>query len=93
MGNARNIAFWVVLFLLILALFNLFSGGQSTMSSNEVAYSDFVSQVEDGDINSAEIDGERVLFRSGDGRTFFTIVPPGTDVTEALIANDVNFSA
>jgi cell division protease FtsH len=93
LGNARNIAFWVVLFLLILALFNLFSGGQSTMASNEVAYSDFVQQVEDGEINSAEIDGERVLFRGVDGRTFFTIVPPGTDVTEALIANNVNFSA
>ena len=31
MGNARNIAFWVVLFLLVLALFNLFSGGQTTV--------------------------------------------------------------
>ena len=27
LGNARNIAFWVVLFLLVLTLFNLFSGG------------------------------------------------------------------
>ena len=37
MGNARNIAFWVVLFLLILALFNLFSGGQTTMSSRSIS--------------------------------------------------------
>ena len=26
MGNMRNLAFWVVLMLLVLALFNLFSG-------------------------------------------------------------------
>ncbi|TMV55776.1 hypothetical protein FGG78_37865, partial [Thioclava sp. BHET1] len=42
MGNARNIAFWVVLFLLILALFNLFSGGETTMSTRSVAYSQFI---------------------------------------------------
>ena len=43
MGNARNIAFWVVLFLLVLALFNLFSGGQTTMQSGGRSYSDFVA--------------------------------------------------
>ena len=46
MGNARNIAFWVVLFLLILALFNLFSGGGSTLQSREISYSDFMEAVE-----------------------------------------------
>jgi len=93
LGNARNIAFWVVLFLLVLALFNLFSGGQSTMASNEVAYSDFVDQVDDGEVSSAEIDGERVIFRRSDGSTSFTIVPPDTDVTATLIQGQVAFSA
>lgn len=93
MGNARSIAFWVVLFLLILALFNLFSGGQSTMASNEVAYSDFVRQVENRDITTAEIDGERVVFRGAVNGAQYTIVPPGTDVTEILIDNGVSFSA
>ena len=35
LGNVRNIAFWVVLFVLVLALFNLFSGSGSTMQSRE----------------------------------------------------------
>ena len=48
MGNARSIAFWVVLFLLILALFNLFSGGNSSLQGREMSYSDFVQSVEDG---------------------------------------------
>ena len=37
MGNARNIAFWVVLFLLILALFNLFGNGQSLALQAQVS--------------------------------------------------------
>ena len=48
MGNARNIAFWVVLFVLILSLFNLFSGGQSSSNARAAAYSDFIAQVEGG---------------------------------------------
>ena len=51
LGNARNIAFWVILFLLILALFNLFSGNQTVTSSRTVPYSDFISQVENGTVS------------------------------------------
>ncbi len=73
MNNARNIAFWVVLFLLILALFNLISGGQSNMATSTVPYSDFVERVEGGSVSNATIDGERIVFRDGDGRDY---VPP-----------------
>ena len=93
MNNARNIAFWVVLFLLILALFNLISGGQSTMNSSTVSYSEFVDRVNDGDVTSATIDGEKIVFRGGDGRDFVTIQPEGAETTELLVDNDVTFSA
>jgi cell division protease FtsH len=59
-GNARNIAFWVVLFLLILALFQMFSGSTSTQSSRAVAYSEFIARVESGDVASVTLDGEKV---------------------------------
>ena len=75
MGNARNIAFWVVLFLLILALFNLFSGGQGTMSSRSVSYSDFIESVEAGEVERVTLDGERVEFRGEGGATYSTIRP------------------
>ncbi|MFN3146871.1 MAG: ATP-dependent zinc metalloprotease FtsH [Paracoccaceae bacterium] len=89
MGNARNIAFWVVLFLLILALFNLFSGGQSTMSSRSISYSDFIEKVDDGEVSSVTLDGERVLFRGNDGSDYITIMPEGADITDRLIERDV----
>jgi len=93
LGNARNIAFWVVLFLLILALFNLFSGGQSTMSSRSLSYSEFVSRVESGDVSTVTLDGEKVLFRGSDGQDYVTIVPQGTEVTERLLQNNVTVNA
>ncbi|HHB81456.1 MAG TPA: AAA family ATPase, partial [Aliiroseovarius sp.] len=92
-GNARNFAFWIVLFLLILALFNLFSNGQSSMSSSEVAYSTFVKSVSGGDISQARLDGERVTYRGADGKEYYTIVPQDAAVTDLLIANDVPLKA
>ncbi|MGO4916202.1 ATP-dependent zinc metalloprotease FtsH [Pseudogemmobacter sp. W21_MBD1_M6] len=93
MGNARNIAFWVVLFLLVLALFNLFSGGQSTISSRTISYSDFISAVDGGTVTNVTLDGEKVLFRGADGQDFVTIKPQGTEVTELLLAKDIPVSA
>ncbi len=93
MGNARNIAFWVVLFLLILALFNLFSGGQSTMSSRSISYSEFVQAVDNGDVANVTLDGERVMFRGADGNDYTTIRPDGADITERLIEQGVTVNA
>ncbi len=93
MGNARSIAFWVVLLLLILALFNLFSGGQTSMTSSSVSYSDFVNSVNKGDISQVTLDGEDVTFRGRDGKTYTTIKPSGTDLTETLISRGVSVTA
>ena len=94
MGNARSLAVWVVLLLLVLTLFNLFSGGQSSLNARSVSYSDFISQVDAGDVNSVTLDGERVIFRGGDGQDYSTVRPDNGDgLTERLIANDVTVNA
>jgi len=93
LGNARNVAFWVVLFLLILALFNLFSGGQSTINSRTVSFSDFIASVENGEVQSATLDGERILYRGADGQEYVTIRPEGAEVTDRLIENHVVVNA
>jgi len=89
LGNARNIAFWVVLFLLILALFNLFSGPGNTLQSREVTYSEFVKAVEAGSVSNATLDGEQVRFRQTDGNDYVAIKPADAVVTSLLIENNV----
>ncbi len=93
MGNARNIAFWVVLFLLILALFNLFSGGQSTLQSRSISYSEFVESVEQGNVNSVTLDGESIRFRGNDGRDYVTVRPEDAAVTDLLIERNIEVTA
>ncbi|RDC73307.1 ATP-dependent metallopeptidase FtsH/Yme1/Tma family protein [Rhodovulum sp. 12E13] len=93
MGNARSIAFWVVLFLLILALFNLFSGNQATMSARTLSYSEFVQMVDDGDVAQVTIDGERLSVRGNDGTMYSTVKPQDVDVADRLISQDVEVVA
>ncbi|KGM89702.1 membrane protease FtsH catalytic subunit [Roseovarius mucosus DSM 17069] len=85
MGNARNIAFWLVLFLLILALFNLFSGSGNTLQSRAVPYSEFVAAVDSGGVSQVTLDGETVRYRGSDGQDYATIKPEDAEITQRLI--------
>ena len=93
MGNARNIAFWVILFLLILALFNLFSGGSVTSSDRSVSYSEFMTRVEAGQVSAVTLDGERVLVTGADGSRYATISPKDDTLTARLLAKNVEVRA
>ncbi len=89
MNNARNIAFWAVLLLLIVMLFQLFSGGQSTMSSRTLSYSDFIAMVEGDKVQTVTLDGERVEVKGKDGTTYASIQPDGEEITDRLIAKGI----
>ncbi len=93
MGNARNFAFWIVLFLLMIMLFNMFSTGQSTNSARSVAYSDFISRVDSGEVSRVTIDGERVVFVGRDGQQYTTVRPDDQGLTERLLAAEIPVEA
>ena len=89
MGNTRNVVFWVVLFLLVLALFNLFSGSGNSTMSNSKSYSEFVTAVEGGNVAQATLDGEQVRYRGTDGKDYVTIMPWDAKVTDMLLSQNV----
>ncbi|MEQ8257442.1 MAG: ATP-dependent metallopeptidase FtsH/Yme1/Tma family protein, partial [Roseovarius confluentis] len=89
MGNARNFAFWLVLFLLIMALFSLFNGSGNTLQSQAIPYSEFVAAVEDGEVSEVTLDGENVRFRGEDGNNYSTIKPEDAEVTSLLLERDI----
>ncbi|MBZ0128025.1 MAG: ATP-dependent zinc metalloprotease FtsH [Rhodobacteraceae bacterium] len=93
MGNSRNIAFWVILFILIVALFNMFTSGQSSMATRTDNFSSFMNKVERGDVESVLIDGEKVYVRARDGSEFVTVIPKGAEITDRLLAADVQINA
>nr|WP_292311079.1 ATP-dependent zinc metalloprotease FtsH [Marivivens sp.] len=93
MGNARNIVFWVVLFLLVVSLFNVFSSGSSSLQSTQRSYSEFIQAVNDGSVQKVTLDGERVLYTGTDNREYVAIRPTDAQVTDMLIARDIPVTA
>ena len=93
MGNARNIAFWLVLFLLVLALFNLFSGSGGALQSQSVKYSEFVTAVKDDAVTNVTLDGESIQFRKSDGRDYVAVKPADADITQTLIDKGIPVTA
>ena len=93
MGNARNLAFWVVLFILVISLFNLYGNAQNGTQGNEKSYSEFVQAVDAGVVSEARIDGENLIYRASDGRNYKVIVPEDAEVTQLLIDKGVTLTA
>jgi len=93
LGNARTIAFWLMLFLVILTLFNLFSGSGNTLQSKSIPYSEFVTAVEDGSVSKVTLDGENVRFRGADGQDYTTVKPEDAEITKTLIEQGIPVDA
>ena len=93
MGNTKNIAFWAVLFLLLVALFNVFNSGINSEASREVSFSEFLNQVDSGRVSSVKLDGETIYVRNSDGTAYKVIQPLGTDMMETLRKADVDVQA
>ncbi len=93
MGNARNIAFWVVLFLLVVSLFSLFTGGTSGTQTSRTSFSEFVAAVNSDTVTGVTLNGEQVQYTTTDGKAFTAIKPSDAQVTEMLISHNVPVTA
>ncbi|MEN0075336.1 MAG: ATP-dependent zinc metalloprotease FtsH [Paracraurococcus sp.] len=72
----RNLALWVIVALLLVALFNLFQpSGSGQRGAQQVAYSDFLNEVGAGHVRDVVIQGRTVSGQLSDGRTFQTYTP------------------
>ena len=93
MNNTKNVAFWVILFLLMIALFSIFSNGSSTSNAQNISFSDFLERVEAGNVSSVRLDGENVFIQGTDNREYRTVRPSGSDIIPDLRAANVEIEA
>ena len=87
----RNIAIWFISALLLLFLFNAMQGPQEP-SDTPIPFSDFLAEVEAGQVQDVTLRGPEVIGTYSDGRTFRTYAPEGTDLVEPLSRNNVGIS-
>ncbi len=74
-ANFRNFALWVIIGLLLIALFQLFQGPGQRTASNEIPFSQFLNQAEQGEVREVTIQGQQVTGRTSSGSPFQTYAP------------------
>jgi len=89
----RNIIIWLIFGAALLALFNLFQSPSSNTPGSQLAYSDFIAEVESQQVVEVVIDGRNLKGTAKNGRVVTSVMPEGTDVVEVLDANDVRIIA
>ncbi len=90
---SRNIALWVIIALLVLALFNLFQGPGTGGSATTLAYSQFISEVESGQIRDVTIQGNTISGHYTGGTPFNSYAPNDPDMVRKLNQHGVTISA
>ena len=80
----RNLALWVIIALLLVVLFNLFQPGSSRPAAAQVAYSDFIGEVNGGRVRDVTIMGRTVSGQLTDGRSFQTYTPEDPSLVSRL---------
>ncbi|MDN3566251.1 ATP-dependent zinc metalloprotease FtsH [Paeniroseomonas aquatica] len=90
----RNLALWVIVALLLVALFNLFQPGTTGQrGAQQVAYSEFLNEVGAGHVRDVVIQGKTVTGTLTDGRTFQSYTPDDPNLVGRLTEKGVRVVA
>jgi cell division protease FtsH len=91
---SRNIALWIIIVILMVGLFNLFQGSSSRNTAAEVPYSQFVAEIDRGDVSSVVIQGNKISGFYKNGTTPFTVIAPDDPkLVERMIVKGVEVKA
>lgn len=81
--NQRNVFLWVVIFLFVLIMVNMFY--QQPGKNEELSYSSFLTMVDQGQIREVSIQGNKITGKTADNRTFGSYAPNDPKLLERLM--------
>lgn len=93
MNFSRNLALWVIIALLIFALFNLFQSSNQQMDQSSVPFSDFIQAVEEGNVQDVVIQDNTITGTYRDGRKFHSYAPNDPNLIGTLRDQGVKITA
>ena len=92
--NFKNLAMWGIIVLLSVGLFNMFQNpNQIGASKAKVAFSEFLSEVDNGRVIKVDIQGNNITGVLSDGSTFTTYSPNYPNLVEQLSKKGVSIVA
>ena len=87
----KNFALWLVLFLLVLLLFNVFN--KQSGRDPEIVFSEFWGAVERGEVQEVVIQGHNIQGKYQNGERFRTYAPNDPDLVKTLRDKKVKIAA
>jgi cell division protease FtsH len=89
----KNLALWIVIGLLLVALFNLFQTSSNRGPQSTLAFSDFLNDVNRGQVSDVTIQGNTINGHFTDSRAFSTYAPNDPTLVTKLVDKGVRISA
>ena len=74
-STVKTVAFWLVIGLSALLLWEVIQQGRGGQKDKEVNFSQFMNDVNQGNVHEVTIDGQQVHGKARDGSAFHTTVP------------------
>jgi cell division protease FtsH len=88
-----NTIIWILIGIVLIGLFTQARPQTDRAPDSQMAFSDFLASVDQGQIKSVNIRGQEVIGTTQDGRSFRTYLPEGADVVTPLTAKGVRVQA
>ena len=92
-ANLRNFALWVIIVLLLLALFTLFQKPGQRTSATDISFSQLLNDVDQGRVRDVTIQGPEIHGTYTDGRAFNTYAPNDPSLVQRLYGKGVQITA
>jgi cell division protease FtsH len=92
-ANLRNFALWVIIVLLLLALFTLFQNPGQRVSSQDISFSQLLSEVDQGHVRDVVIQGPEIHGTLTNGSSFQTYAPNDPTLVKRLYDGKVQITA
>src|SRR5438105_3836150 len=92
-ANLRNFALWVIIVLLLLALFTLFQNPGQRASSQDISFSQLLTEVDQGHVRDVVIQGPEIHGTFTNGSSFQTYAPNDPTLVKRLYDGKVQITA
>jgi cell division protease FtsH len=92
-ANLRNFALWVIIVLLLLALFTLFQNPGQRASSQDISFSQLLTEVDQNHVRDVVIQGPEIHGTFTNGSSFQTYAPNDPTLVSRLYSGKVQITA
>ncbi len=92
MNNLRNLALWIIIALLLVALFNMFQGTASRPAATTTNFTEFNQEVVQGAVKKVTIQGDQIHYELANGQSFTTYAPNDPGLVSRMLQHNVGIT-